>query len=44
MVTSQKEGVSDCYLTPSEQSFSYIMTKTSYISMRWWRCPLCTRL
>jgi len=25
--------VSDCYLTPNEQFFSYIMVKTSYI--RW---------
>jgi len=22
--------------------FSYIMTRTNYISKRWW-CPLCTR-
>ena len=27
------EWVSDCCLTPSEQSFSYIMTRTNYI---WW--------
>jgi len=19
------------------------MSRTNYISMRWWRCPLCTR-
>jgi len=25
------EGVSDCCLTPIEQIFSYIMTRTSYI-------------
>jgi len=29
---------------PSEQFFSYIMARTSYILMRWyWWCPLCTR-
>jgi len=27
----------------NEQSFSYIMAITSYILMRWWWCPLCTR-
>ena len=35
------EWVSYCYLTPSQQFFSYIMARTSYISMRWWR-PLCS--
>jgi len=25
---------------PREKCFSYIMARTSYISMRWW-CPLC---
>jgi len=34
---------SDCFLMTSEQYFSYIMARTSYISMRWWWCPLCTR-
>jgi len=37
------ERVSDCCLTPSEQFVSYIMTRTNYISLRWWWCPLCTR-
>jgi len=23
--------------------FSYIMVRTSYFSMRWWWCPLCSR-
>ena len=35
--------LSDRCLMPSEQFFSYIMVKTSYISIRWWWCPLCTR-
>jgi hypothetical protein len=35
----------DCCLMPSEQFSSYIMAKTSYISMRWCcGCPFCTRL
>ena len=29
-------------ITPNEQFFIYTMTRTSYISMRWWWCPLCT--
>jgi len=28
--------LSDCCLTPGEQFFSYIIERTSYISMRWW--------
>jgi len=28
---------------PNEQVFIYIMPRTSYISMRRWWCPLCTR-
>jgi len=28
--------MSDFCLTPSEQYFSYIMARTSCISMRWW--------
>jgi len=35
--------VSNCYLTPSDQFFSYIMVRASYISIRWLWCPLCTR-
>jgi len=35
--------VRDCYITPNEQFVSYIMARTSHISMRWWWCPLCTR-
>jgi len=35
--------VSDCFLMPSEQCFSYFMERTRYISIRWWWCPLCTR-
>jgi hypothetical protein len=35
--------MSECLLfTLNEQLFSYLMTRTSYIKMRWW-CPLCTR-
>jgi hypothetical protein len=33
----------DCCLKPSEHFFSYIIARASYISMRWWWCPLCTR-
>jgi len=25
------------------QFVSYIMARTSHISMRWWWCPLCRR-
>ena len=35
--------VSDCWLTPTRQYFSYITTTTSSCSMRWWWDPLCTR-
>jgi len=35
--------VSERCLTPSEHIFSYIMARTSYISMRWLWDPLCTR-
>jgi hypothetical protein len=28
------------YITPTQQFFSYIMARTSYISMRWWWCLL----
>jgi len=28
---------------PSELIFSYIMVRTSYVSMKWWWCSLCTR-
>ena len=34
------ERVSDCCLKPSDQSFSYITTRTSNISTTWWWCPL----
>jgi len=34
--------MSNCCLTPNEQNCSYIMVGTSYISMTWWWCPLCT--
>ena len=30
--------VSDCCFTPREQLFSYIMVRTSSVSMRWWWC------
>lgn len=33
---------SDWCLMPRELYFSYIMSGTRYISLRWWRCPLCT--
>ena len=36
-------GVSDCYLILSEQFFSHIMARISYISSRWWLCLLCAR-
>jgi hypothetical protein len=36
-------NLSDCCLSLSEQFFSYILAGTSYISMRWWWCLLCTR-
>ena len=36
------QWVSDCSLTPNEKLFSYIIERTSYISMGWW-CPLWTR-
>ena len=32
------------YLTQNEQVFSYILARTNYILIRWWRwCPLCSR-
>ena len=34
------EWASDHCITPSEQFFSYLMVRTSYISMKW--CTLCT--
>jgi hypothetical protein len=37
------EWASDCWLVQNEQLFSYIMDRTSSISMRLWWCPLCTR-
>ena len=37
------EWLSDCCLMPNEHIFSNIMTRTNYISMRWWRCTLCPR-
>ena len=39
------EWVSDCCLTQTQQFFSYmyIIARTSYFSMRWWWCPLCSR-
>jgi len=41
-VHNMGEWVSDC-LMPSGLFFSYIMTRISYISTRWWSCSLCTR-
>ena len=35
--------VSDCCLESTQQFFSYIMVRTSYLSMEWWWGPLCTR-
>jgi len=38
--------VSDYCLTTSEQFFSYVMARTSYILMRWrlwWWCPFFTK-
>ena len=43
MLCSLYEWVSDCRFTPREQLYSYIMTRTISISMRWWCCLLCTR-
>ena len=39
----QCEWVIDCCLAPIQQFFSYIMARTSYLSMRWWSDPLCSR-
>jgi hypothetical protein len=36
-------NLSDDCLTPSKKFFSYIMTRTSYISTRWRWCRHCTR-
>jgi len=35
-------GWGDCCFMPSEQYFSHIMARTSYISMRW-LCLFCAR-
>ena len=35
--------MSDCCLTLNEQFFNYFIATRSYISIRWWWCPLCTR-
>ena len=35
--------LSDFWLTPTQQFFSYIMARTIFVSMRWWRGLLCTR-
>jgi hypothetical protein len=32
-----------CCLMPSEQFCIYIVARTSYILMGWWRYPICTR-
>ena len=37
------EWVSECWLTPTQQYFSYIMASRSYFAMRWRWGPLCTR-
>jgi hypothetical protein len=39
------DWVSECVhcLKPSDHLFSYIMERTSFMSMRWWSCPFCTR-
>ena len=37
------EGVSDCCSTENKQLFSYILVRTSYISMRRRWCLFCTR-
>jgi hypothetical protein len=40
----EKWRVSDCCLTPIQQFFSHIMTRTSSFSVRWWWWgSLCTR-
>ena len=36
-------GVCGCCLTPSEQLFSYIITRTSYCLITCWQWPLCIR-
>jgi hypothetical protein len=43
IVFLENDSVSDCCLMPIQQFFSYIMTRTSLFSMRWWWGPLCTR-
>jgi len=38
--------MSDYFLTLNETLFNYILSRTSYILMRWWwssSCPLCTK-
>ena len=42
-INEPNEWVSDCCLTPSQQCVTYIMRRTSYFLMNWWRGPLCTR-
>ena len=39
----KSDWVSDFCLITSEHFFGYIMTKTSYILMRWWWRALCFR-
>ena len=39
----ESERSSDCYVMPSRKQLIYIMGRTSYISMKWAWCPLCTR-
>jgi len=40
----EKECVgSDLCLTPSQHFVRCIIARTSYISMRRWCCPICTR-
>jgi len=43
VIDRSREREGNCCLTPSEQFFSHIMARTSYISMRWWWSMPSTR-
>jgi hypothetical protein len=40
---SHKLCASNCFLMSTQQFFSYLMDRTSNITMRWWWFPLCAR-
>ena len=43
LLVNSCKWLSNCWLMPTQQFFSYIMARTSYFSMRWWWGQLCTR-